>query len=373
MEDKSYEELTEKLGIEKQAVDKEFNLDDIVEKEVEFDLDEHINETLEQKMEAEQPVEKPKKKAKKIDISKITIKDSNPIEREKDLINVLYGGKTVFQIVAAQSGYMAKMRSLVNKDYVSLLFSTETRYEYRRSVYKVIYDKIAMFSCGNMTFEEWLRNTTVEDLETFYFGIYCSTFPNEGSFTFTCPNPECRHQETIKINHNSLIKTTDKAKMKKLINDVSKNATSIEAMKKYSLIGKNEHYQLEDSGIIAELRTPSLQDSLDILRTVPESVIDRDQNAVTNMLYVKKFLIPTPDGAAYTEQVEPQEILRIIDNLTIDDANMLEDAIADRVDENRITYSIKNIKCQKCQKEATDIPVTIEDILFTLIFEKANQ
>lgn len=366
--------LNERLGLTKTAVDKEIEIGDSIEKEVEFDFAKHIEDTAPSAVPtaAIEEIEEPQKKAKKIDISKISIIDKNAIEKEQDLRNALYGDKSVFQIVAAQSGYMAKVTSLVNKDIVNLLFSSLSRYEYRKNVFKVIYDKIVAFSTGKMTFEEWLRKTSVEDIETFYYGIYCATFPNSGSFTFTCP--ECGNEETLKINHNNLFKTADKDKMKKLINDVSRNCNSMTEMEKYSLIGKTEAFQLSDSDIIMELRTPSLWDSLELLRTVPESVIDRDTTSVTNMLYIKRFLIPTKGSeSGYSEQTDSQELLRIIDNLTIDDANELQLAVSDRVDENRISYTIKNIICPKCQHEIKETPISIEDILFTLIFEKTGQ
>lgn len=366
-------DVAEKLGIEKNIVDKEIEIGDAIEKEVKFDFNKHIEDmTPSAIIDDEEMVQPEKKKAKKIDLSKITILDRTALDKETDLRNALYGNKSVFQIVAAQSGFMCKIAPLVNKDIINLMYSNLSRYEYRKTVFKVIYDKIVAISSGSMTFEEWLKNTSVEDIETFYYGIYCATFPNEGTFTFTCPF--CGDEETLKINHNNLFKTTDKQKMKKLINDVSKNATTREAMLKYSLIGKTEAFQLSDSGIIMEIRTPSLWDSLEILRNVPESVIDRDATSVTNMLYIKRFLIPTKneDNSGYTTQDDSQELLRIIDNLTIDDAAQLQEAISDRVDENRITYSIKNIKCRKCGKEIKETPISIEDVLFTLIYEKAS-
>lgn len=369
------EKLNEKLGLTQSAVDKEIEFADSIEKEVKFDFAKHIEDTTPSAVPQTSTDidEEPQRKAKKIDISKISIIPKNAIEKEQDLRNALYGDKSVFQIVAAQSGYMAKVTSLVNKDVVNLLFSNLSRYEYRKSVFKVIYDKIVAFSVGRMTFEEWLKQTSVEDIETFYYGIYCATFPNSGSFTFTCP--KCGNEETLKINHNNLFKTADKEKMKKLINDVSRNCNNISEMKKYSLIDKTEGFQLTDSKIIMELRTPSLWDSLELLRTVPEQVIDRDTTSVTNMLYIKRFLIPTKteSGIDYSEQTDSQELLRIIDNLTIDDANELQTAVSDRVDENRISYTIKNIVCPKCQNEIKETAISIEDILFTLIFEKTGQ
>lgn len=368
------EKIEDLLGLgSENLADKGFDVSDVVEKEVEFDFDKHIEETMETPIVESKEEKKEIKKAKKIDLSKLTVIDRNALEKEKDLKSVLYGGKTAFQIVAAQSGYMAKVMPLVNKDVVNLLYSNLSSYEYRKTIFKVIYDKVLGFSVGNMTFEEWLKSTSVGDIETFYYGIYCATFPNEGSFTFACPN--CGQEQTFKINHKQLLKTTDKQKMKELVNEVSRNSMSKEAMYKYSLVNKTEGFELEDSGIMMELRTPSLWDLLEIFRTVPENVIDRDEDSVNCMLYIKRFLIPvkTENGVHFSEQKDGQEVLRIIDNLSIDDSTRLKNSLREREDANRISYSIKNLKCDKCKKEVEDTPISIEDILFTLIFEKTNQ
>lgn len=337
----------------------------LIEKEVKFDFTE---------VEEEKPAEiaKPvkKKKRKMVDINNINIIDKDVISRERDLKNALYGNRSAFQIVAAQSGYMAKVTPLVHKDTVNLMYSNLNRYEYKKAVYKVIYEKINGFSVGHMSFDEWLRSTSVEDIETFYYGIYCATFPNSGNFEFACP--ECGEGTSVKINNNTLFKTTNRNSMMKLIEKVSKEALSMDKMKEFSLIGKNSAFELDDSGIIVELRTPTLFDSLELLRVVPESTIDRDTTSVTNMLYIERILIPSKDSNGFTELRDRVELLRIIDNLSIEDAAEVQTAVFEKVDEHRITYSIKNLKCPKCGYEVKDIPVLIEDELFSQIFERTQ-
>jgi hypothetical protein len=339
--------------------------------EGEVEIEDELPENEIEEISKEEVKEKVRKKAKVVDLSQLTVVNRNEIEKERDLTRALYGGKSAYQIVAAQSGYMAKVLPLVHKDQVNLYFSNLSLYEYKKNVYKVIWEKIHDTSVGKMPWEDWLKNTTVEDLETFFYGVYASTFPNEGSFSYTCP--KCGEQHDYGVNHNNLIKTTDKDKMKLLIDNVSKNATTVEKMKEYSLIGKNEAIELSHSGIIVELRTPTLFDSLEILRTVPEKTINKDTLSITNMLYINKILIPSKDdNGIYAEETKKTTILRVIDSMPIDDANELQTAVLDRVDENRITYSIKNIKCTDCAHEVNDIPLSIEDVLFTLIFEKTQ-
>jgi len=313
------------------------------------------------------------KEIKKIDTSLLKVITKNAIDKERDITRALYGGKSTFQVVAAQSGYMAKVLPLVHKDQINLYYNNLSFYEYKKSVYRVIWEKIQDTSVGKLNWEEWLRSTAVEDLETLFYGLYSSTFPNEGSFRLTCPNPECNEDHEYKVNHNNLIRTADKDKIRKLIDDVSKNSTTLEKMREFSLIGKNEAVELDESKIVVEIRTPSLFDSLEILRTVPEKTVNKDVLTITNLLYVNKMYIPTKDDkTVYVEESNRQTILKIIDSMPINDARDLQAAVLERVENNRISYSIKNIKCPTCAHETKEVPISVEDILFTLIFEKAQ-
>ena len=92
-----------------------------------------------------------------------------------------------------------------------------------KRLFRVIFDKIFDTSVGKFSFDEWLKYTSVEDMETFYYGIYPHQHsPNEGTFKYTCP--DCGHEHDYKVNHANLIKTTDRDHMKLLIDKVSKNA-----------------------------------------------------------------------------------------------------------------------------------------------------
>jgi hypothetical protein len=363
---KEEKEVSEEIG------DSMFYLKEDKVLEGQVDLSKLIEDEIQEAEEAAKPeVEKPIKKAKVVDISNLTVINKTEMDKERDLRQALFNNKAAFQIVAVQSGYMAKVSPLVYKDYVNMLNGNLGRYEYKKAIYKTIHEKMFETSVGKLSFDEWLRYTSVEDMETFYYGVYASTFPNDGSFRFTCP--ECGEEHDYKVNHNNLIKTTDRDHMKKLIEKVSAYSVSIEKMKEFSLVGKGEAIQLSDSGLIIELKTPSLLDSLEILRTVSEKTIDKDAISVTNMLYINKILIPSKENfGAYAEENNKTAILRIIDNLPIDDANEIQNAVYDRVDKNRITYSIKNIKCIECGHEEKDIPISIEEILFTLVFEKTQ-
>lgn len=312
------------------------------------------------------------KKPRKVDISELKlVEERDPITRQRDLKTALFGNKSAFQIVAAQSGYVAKMAPLVYKDSVNMLYNNLDRYNEKKSIFKVVYEKIVGFSVGKMTFDEWLKSTSVEDLETFYYGLYCATFPEEGRLNIRCPN--CDTATDVNISNVNLAKTTDRKSMQKLIKDVSSKATSKEAMHEFSLLSKPEAFELADSKFVIEIRTPSLWDTLELFRMVPAEVIDRDASKYTYMLYIDRILVPKKTingGMGYVAYTDRQEFGRIIDSMSLDDSQALRDAIADRVDNHKITYAIKKHVCPTCKHEMHDIPVSLEDILFSLVYER---
>lgn len=315
--------------------------------------------------------EKPTKtKAVKIDPNDIkVIPGRNQLEKERDLKAALFGNKAAFQVVAPQSGYMAQMVPLVNKDLYSILYSNLSRYEYRKAVYRLVWEKIINMTGGRLKFEDWLKMTAVEDAETLYYGIYCATFQNDGYFGIVCP--ECGEEHNYVVNHMNLISTSDKDSMKAHISAINSAENTTDSIKKFSMLQNTDIFKLNDSKLLFEVRTPSLYDTLELLRLIPEEAIDKDPANMTNMLYIKRVLVPSKSGAnMYDEHTNSQGILKIIDNLSINDGAELQDAISERLDANRITYSIKNAKCPSCQHVIDSTPVNIENLLFTAIFEK---
>lgn len=323
------------------------------------------------------PDSKPAPKAVPVDPSTIKQSGRNGIEIESDLKRALYAGKSAFQIVAAQSGYTAKISPLVNSDFVDLYNSSLSLYDSRKLILNIIHEKIIETSAGDMSFNDWLANTSVGDLETFYYGVYCSTFGDDGIASIECPH--CHKTIQFPLSCRNLVKTADKEKMQARLSDVSKNANSAADMKKYSLLSEKKSYRLPKSGLIVELKMPSLYDMLVFLKSTPEAIAESklsDPEYISTVLSIGKVLVPqkAPGGEIlYSEITESEKISRILDQMDIDDANALSDITNDTFENYHITYSVKNVACPECHNEIGDIPVNIERILFTLIFRKASR
>lgn len=311
-----------------------------------------------------------RREGKEVDIDKIKIDSANALERNRMLKNLLKGTTSTFEVTAGQSGYSCKLAPLTNKDSFNILNTSTSQYESLRMTYKTIYDKITSFSCGPMTFDAWLKATTVGDIETLYYGLYCATFLDEGTFRFTCTDPDCRHVTEQTIRNSSLIRVEDFDEMKELSKRISKESTSIEAMKELSLVNKSKHVELSKTRIIAELKIPTLYDLLELYRTLGDKEIDEYNNGdINSLLCIRGILFPSPDGSSYIPTNDKNEILMILNDINIIDAGQLRNSITTLLGKYHVSYKIKSVKCAKCGKETTNIPLDIRSILFTQIYE----
>ena len=306
--------------------------------------------------------------AKEIDIDKINVSQRKAIDTNRLLHEALKASTSTFEIVVPQSGYSCKIAPLTNRDSFNILNSSSSEYENNKTTYKVIYSKIREFSCGQMTFDQWLKNTTVADLETFYYGLYCATFLDEGAFKFTCPDYECGHETTIAIRNKSLVQTADFEGMKENIKHIEAEATSFKAVKQLSLLSSFAHIQLPKTKFIFELKMPSLYDLLDLYKQVDDKVLkNHGDDDINTLLCINGMLIPEDNGN-YVSDIDKNDFLQIIDNLPVQDAGALRKAISEILEKNHVYYTIKSVKCAKCGKEIKNIPINLRSILFTKIY-----
>lgn len=306
--------------------------------------------------------------AEECDVSKLNLVQKNAVERNTLLKNALSISSSTYEVVAAQSGYSCKVAPLTNKDTFNILNSTSSEYENTRMTYKVIYSKIREFSCGQMSFDEWLKCTSIGDLESFYYGLYCATFLDEGGFRFTCPDMNCQHVTDQVIRNKSLRQVADYEEMQKHANRISVESIDMESMRKLSLLDKVAHVKLKNTGLITELKLPSLFDFLNLYRNVDEKVLRRHDDADVNaLLCISGMLIPDNKGS-YVADNDKNDILDVLDSLPVNDASSLKRSIQKMLEKNHVSYTIKSVKCAKCGKEVKNVPINLRAILFTKIY-----
>ena len=301
-------------------------------------------------------------------MSKVNIVNQSALERSKLLQNALSITTSTFEIVATQSGYSCKLAPLTNKDSFNILNSSSTEYENTRMTYRVIYNKIREFSCGQMNFETWLKHTSIGDLGTFYYGLYCATFLDEGAFRFTCPEISCGHTTDQVIRNKSLRQVSDYKEIQELTNKISMRANTLKDVEDLSLLNGGTLIELPKTKFMFELKLPSLWDLLELYRVFDEKIIKKhDDMDINALLCINGMLIPDGKGG-YAPDNDKHDVLNVIDNLPVKDASALKKALTKLLEKYHISYNIKSVKCAKCGKEIKNVPINLRSILFTKIY-----
>lgn len=297
------------------------------------------------------------------------------LDVQKELLKALnrgaLGQSSYAEVIAAQSGYSCKIKPLTNADSFRIFNSKGTLFDNEDMTFRTIYDKILEFSCGPMSYSEWLSRTSLGDLESFYYGLYCATFIDEGTFKFECTNPKCNKISEAIIRNKSLIRVANYDEMKQLEEKIAKESKSQADRERLSLINEVRHIILSDTGLGIEIKCPTLADILYFYKTTSTELYTKFSAIdIHSMLYVSGILVPTGDPGSWYPITDKTEIIGVFDKLTIGDAAELRTAIKEQLDKRHVSFAISEIKCDHCKKTIRNVPLNLRDILFTLISEK---
>ena len=325
--------------------------------------------------------ESSKSKLNYVDIDSFQI-DQPTVETQKASIENIFGQVSSYEVVCLQSGYGATMSALTYKDILTITNANVSSYEARKNLLNTIYKKIQKLSfCEENKkpkFDEWLKMTSYGDLETLLYGIYCATFQEKSSVNVLCPY--CEKEGTISINNNELIQTEgNKAEISNEIDEISKNADSIDKVMDYSIVSIDEKHKkknikslmLNKSKMVFNIKRPTMYEILDILKNMKEDVIASLSSDTFNMLLCTfSIYVKNKDNDKYFIVKNKNDIVTIINMLSVEDVSDLKQAIDTILEEKYIYYKIKKTTCPNCKKEIYNIPMDIESLLFFQISEK---
>jgi hypothetical protein len=248
-------------------------------------------------------------------------------------------------------------------------------YTHKRNLYQVVHAHIENSSVGKIGFTDWLKITSFHDLETLLYGIYCQTFPEKNEFDITCPSPSCGKKTTVVINNETLVETHNEGIVLDKIREIISSTTSPTELIGKSLVHTTERFILPNTKLLIDIHTPSLWDHLELIRTLDPRVLEHNADVVSTMLFVKNMFMLDVEGTLqtgkprYYQIKDRNRILDILIKLDKDDGLALQKGIYDRIQKYEISYSIKNAKCMHCHDSLGTIPVSIEHVLFTRIYE----
>ena len=269
-----------------------------------------------------------------------------------------------------QSKYSITLSAFTRGELISLQSLVRREELYREETYKIIYKHIISTSIGSLTLEEFLVNTSFLDLDTLAYLMYSATFKDKGTYTFNCLNPECDEPINIELNNSSLIKINNPALYEGMRKEALKEKIDLDMLKKREdfFLNKVTYLKLNDSGYFITLKEPSLAADSWTLRFSKEDVLSGDEGLLTALECITEIRIPIGSNDEHLIVDDKGEILKYIYKLSFGDQKELIDEAEGVMFGNVINYQIDEVPCPHCSEVYKDLPISMGNVLFYLIY-----
>jgi len=284
----------------------------------------------------------------------------------------------VFKVAALQSGYTAEIGPLAFQEITRLQSSSVDAYAARMKLLRTLYEKIHTFSCPAFSFQDWLKQSAQGDYDTLMYGLYASTYPGSNEFDVRCRH--CGHDNKITADVGALARVESDdvyAQIKHLLDPKTDYKGAIQN----SLVGSTIQRRLPLSGIIAEIRNPSMQDYLDSVQWFVQAQ-DRNTGMLPDQLagaetirtlgmYVTRLLVPVPGTSNYVPVNGLNDRLSLIGRMADEDGKALTAAVDEENTRLNISYQLPDYNCGGCGKKNGDLFLDFEALLFIKLRERA--
>ncbi len=300
-----------------------------------------------------------------IDLNKIKIvKVNNPLGVFQELDALFL--KPSYDVIALQSGYRAAFKSMNNDDMIKVRKFTGTEKEQNMKLFNFVFNHMVNSSVGKIRFEDWLKITSENDFETFIYGIYCATFPNETDYDVTCP--KCSSENKARISKELLIQAKNEQETAAYIQDVLGKNYNPSELVQHSVVNMKDRIVLPRTKVVMDIVTPTLHDYLKSLQRV-ESFKNYEPEIFTYLKYVGDMFIPhihamSQGQVEYIEVETVEDKLRVIVDMPPEDRKALDKAVKDKLEKYKVEYKLPDCTCRNCGHEIKNIVVDMTEILF---------
>lgn len=290
--------------------------------------------------------------------------------------NIL-GAQSVFKIAALQSGYTAEIGPLAFEDISRIQSSALDAHAARMKLLKTLHSRIQDFSCGPIGFQNWLKQTAQGDYDTLMYGLYAATYPGENDFDVRCRH--CGHDNKITVDVAQLARVESDdvyAEIRRLLDP----KTDFKGAIQNSLVGRVVQRKLPESGIVVDIRNPSMQEYLDGVQwfvnaqdkttgALPADIAGAEVIRTLSM-YVPRMLVPVKGGSQYLPVTDQMARASLIGRLSRADGSALTDAVDAETKKLEVSYSLPAYNCAACGKKNEDLFLDFEALLFIKLREK---
>ena len=290
--------------------------------------------------------------------------------------NIL-GAQSVFKIAALQSGYTAEIGPLAFEDISRIQSSALDAHAARMKLLKTLHSRIQDFSCGPIGFQNWLKQTAQGDYDTLMYGLYAATYPGENDFDVRCRHYGHDNKITVDVAQLARVESDDVyAEIRRLLDP----KTDFKGAIQNSLVGRVVQRKLPESGIVVDIRNPSMQEYLDGVQwfvnaqdkttgALPADIAGAEVIRTLSM-YVPRMLVPVKGGSQYLPVTDQMARANLIGRLSRADGQALTDAVDAETKKLEVSYSLPAYNCAACGKKNEDLFLDFEALLFIKLREK---
>ncbi len=313
--------------------------------------------------------------AKNIDTSNVSYVDfaSDPqfiMNSEKNDMYTSTGTRKV-QVVCVQSGYSCMAIPLTVAEFRS--FNREIRsegtYNYYMNVYRTIFNKLTEFSCGAMTFDQWLKNTIYSDVETLIFGLYMATFPGKNPYNFYCD--KCGKQFSFFVDNKTLLQVNPGNVWTKEVNSVLYRGVDPKTLVQPSNARKMIRIALRNGFYIFDVVNPTIDRFLtNAYKGKTEDAIENDSMNSYYQGYIAQVGVLDLDTFSRTGETrwfkysEPRDVARYIAKLTPDEYSEFSAKINSFINKHSVEYQVPAVKCPSCKHIITQKSISMWSLFF---------
>ena len=298
-------------------------------------------------------------------------------------VNPLMTGR-VSRVPLTISNYMVEISALSHIELVSLNRSTANADFYRKKEirFKAIYDHIVYNTIGNISFEEWCRNTKLPDINSLFFGLYDATFPGENTYSIICSNCGKTSEVTRK---NSDITCYNFDISSKAYNTLLTNDTILP--KKHNKFDDMCSKSILSNGLYVLKKIPTVYDYLNTVKTLSQiegikvENIEKENEIEYMTLYIIPFIqmiglpVITKDEAKndteilyFTKIEDKEQICNIVTKLATKDfySIIMGKQFSEILSTKGSEFTLKKIKCpiSSCNHTTEFIPLKMERLFF---------
>lgn len=323
-------------------------------------------------VEVEEPEEEEKKDAAPpIDLTSIRIKKTKT------------GGKTAYarirksrneattQIVMPNTGMTSALAGFSSPELRNIATTLSSMDAYRAAEFRFnqIFSKIKDTSIGPISYEEFLRCTSLLEINILYYGVFCSTYQNSNKYPMRCTNKGCGSQFEYDYPNSRLMYIDDKHEITaQSILSVVKGINNAKDLLENSEVNTIERIYLDDSQTIVDLRHPSLWNELnDVLQNVTQQMMTEDEVTVNILPFVEAVYVLDPVDGTYVPLEDFDDKFTELSSLNEHDDVKLSKQIEKIIDKYHIKFGFRDVVCPHCNKKIEDMEIpSMETLLFTI-------